>query len=74
VIWFFERAADVLRIETTHDQPAGQYLLTVYRPDGAEQIERFTTEAACQQRLEALEQQLRADRWRLRLVHPKRPE
>ena len=72
MVWFFERDAELLRIETTHNQASGAFVLTVYRKDGKTQTERFASEAACHGRLERLEQQLRADRWSLRMVCPLR--
>ena len=70
VIWFFERDAAFLRIETGFDGLAGLYVLRAQMPDGTEQVETFSTADACQKRLEALDSQLRADHWRLRQARP----
>jgi hypothetical protein len=70
MVWFFERGEEILRIETAHNRTAGEYVLTLHFPGSTERVERFADEAACQERLETLERQLRSDRWRLRLAHP----
>jgi hypothetical protein len=70
MVWFFERHAELLRIETTHEQ--GVFVLKIYREHGEVQTETFRSEVACHKRLERLERQLRADCWALRLVAPLR--
>ena len=67
MIWFFERGTnEFLRIETSFDDVAGLYVLRALMPNGTEQVETFSDADACQGRLEVLDQQLRADHWRLR--------
>ena len=71
MIWFFERGStEFLRIETSFDSIAGLYILRAQMPDGTEQVETFSDADACQTRLELLDQQLRADHWRLRQARP----
>jgi hypothetical protein len=71
MIWFFERGSnEFLRIETSFDSIAGLYILRAQMPDGTEQVETFSDADACQARLEVLDQQLRADHWRLRQARP----
>ena len=70
VVWFFERGNELLRIETSYDRVAGVFLLRAQRPDGTEEVEKFSDEIACQQRLEALDNQLRSERWGLKQVQP----
>ena len=70
MVWFFERGNELLRIETSYDRVAGVFLLRAQRPDGTEEVEKFSDEIACQQRLEALDNQLRSERWGLKQVQP----
>ena len=63
MLWFFQRDDEYLRIETTHDRETGAFALTVDRADGPPETEVFVDQAAFESRLEALEQQLAADRW-----------
>ena len=70
VVWFFERGNELLRIETSYDRVAGVFLLRAQRPDGTEQVDRFSDEAACQQRLDALDNQLRSEHWSLKQIQP----
>jgi hypothetical protein len=70
MVWFFERESEWLRIETSYDRVAGVFLLHAQRPDGTVEVEKFSDDVACQQRLRALDDQLRADRWSLKQVDP----
>ena len=70
MLWFFERGTEFLRIETSYDSIGGLYVLRAQMPDGTQQVETFASSDACQQRLEALDSQLRADHWRLRQARP----
>jgi hypothetical protein len=73
MIWFFERGSELLRIETSFDRVAGLFTLRAKRPDGTEQVEQFSSDVACQQRLEALDRQLRNEHWTLRQLQPLDP-
>jgi hypothetical protein len=66
MLWFFQRGEEHLRNETTHDRQTGTFVLTLYRADGTQQAERFTDRIAFQTRLEALENELHAERWESR--------
>ena len=63
MIWLFERGQEALRIETRYDKDAGQYVATIYWPDGRSESERFPSEASFRARLGALERQLDAEHW-----------
>lgn len=63
MLWFFERGNEYLGIETTHDPHGGVFTLVVHKADGTQEKEMFADQAAFEQRLEALEQQLAADHW-----------
>jgi len=63
MLWFFQRDNEYLRIETTHDRANGAFTLIVHRADGTQEMEMFVDHAAFESRLEALEQQLVAERW-----------
>lgn len=68
MVWFFERGGEIIRIDTRLDRATGRFVLRAQLPDGTEQVERFNNETSCEKRLEVLDQQLQADRWRLREV------
>lgn len=63
MLWFFERENEILRIDTTHE-PAGQFVLTIHQSNTTQQVERFASKPALQKRLEALERQPLAERWK----------
>jgi hypothetical protein len=73
MIWFFERGSEWLRIETSYDRVAGLFTLRAKRPDGTEQVEQFSSDVLCQQRLEALDGELRNEQWTLRQTQPLDP-
>ena len=70
MLWFFERGAELMRIETTHDRISGVFLLRPQRPHGTEQVEQFASDMACRQWLESLERELRVENWILRRAQP----
>ena len=63
MIWLFERGDEELEIETHYDPVSGEYLMTVKRPDGSHQTERFGHVATFRDRLERLEASLDGERW-----------
>jgi hypothetical protein len=63
MLWFFQRDNEHLRIETTLDPATGAFSLTVHMSDGSSLTETFPDQAAFEERLEVLEDQLTADRW-----------
>jgi hypothetical protein len=66
MLWFFQRDNEYLRIETIHDSVGGAFTLAVHMTDGTCLTELFAEQAAFEERLGALEQQLLADRWTAR--------
>ena len=63
MIWLFERAEETLEVETHYEAATGEYLLTVKRPDGSQQTERFLHVATFRDRLERLETMLDREKW-----------
>jgi hypothetical protein len=63
MIWLFERGDEALEIETIYNSDSGEYLMTVKRPDGTHQTERFQHVATFRDRLERLEALLNGERW-----------
>ncbi len=64
MVWFFERSARVLELETRYDNETSEYVVELRPPDVAAQTERFTDGAAFRKRLLALERSLSCQRWR----------
>jgi hypothetical protein len=65
MIWIFEREPEeTLRLETRYDNDTSEFVLIMHRPIGGPQIERFTDAVTFRERLEILETQLEADRWK----------
>ncbi|HTL03386.1 MAG TPA: hypothetical protein VL243_14215 [Vicinamibacterales bacterium] len=65
MIWMFEREPDeILRLETRYDNDTSEFVLILHRPSGGRQIERFRDMVTFRERLEVLETQLAAERWR----------
>jgi len=71
MIWLFERADEAFAVETEYDNVSGEYLVTLRQPDGAAVVERFSNTETLEARLVALEQDLKADRWRRGAVRTK---
>jgi hypothetical protein len=63
MVWFFERAELLARLETTFDNDAQEYVVVIEAPNEPLRTERFTTAAAYEARLLELEHQLRAQGW-----------
>ena len=63
MVWLFERGDEALEIETHYDAGSGEYLMTVKRPDGSHQTERFSHVATFRDRLDRLETLLGTERW-----------
>jgi hypothetical protein len=64
MVWFFERSARVLELETRYDNVTSEYVLELRRPGAPVQTERFTDAAAFRTRLVALERSLGDQQWR----------
>ena len=62
MIWIFERADEMLRLETRYDNRSGEFLLIIHRARGS-QVERFKNTITFRERLEVLETQLAAEQW-----------
>ena len=63
MVWFFERAEEVTRLETTFDNHAQEYVLVIEVAGAEARPERFATHEAFKARLVELEQHLRAQSW-----------
>ena len=63
MVWFFQRRAEQLRIETRYERESDQFVLTVYTEDGSPRVELFPTFVGFQQRLKSLEDQLHGEQW-----------
>jgi hypothetical protein len=63
MVWFFERAQLLARLETTFDNDAQEYVVVIEAPNEAIRTERFRTGEAYEARLLELEHQLRAQGW-----------
>ena len=64
MVWFFERANQVLELETRYDNAAAEYVLEQRTPGGPPRIERFSDAARFRERLLAIENDLNGERWR----------
>jgi hypothetical protein len=63
MIWFFERNNEIIQLETRYDNVTREFVAVIRPPQGVEQVEHFTNEAAFRARLIELERKLDADRW-----------
>ena len=66
MLWFFERGAEVTRLETRVDNNTNEYVLIIEPPDKPRREERYPTKEAFEARLVVLEQELAADNWKQR--------
>jgi hypothetical protein len=64
MLWFFDRGAEVLEIETRYDNDTSEYVLEMRAPIDAPTTERFTDAVTFQSRLLEIEQGLSGQRWR----------
>ena len=63
MVWFFERSAKVIELETRYDNETSEYVLELRAPGVAPKIERFTDASAFRTRLIALEDGLSGEHW-----------
>jgi hypothetical protein len=63
MIWIFERAGEIVRLETCFDSETNEYVLSVFWRGCSESTEKYAHVAAFSERLRALERQLVAERW-----------
>ena len=64
MIWFFERSAQMLELETRYCNETAEYVLEIREQNVAPQTERFTDGEAFRGRLVALERGLGGQLWR----------
>lgn len=64
MLWFFERSAQVLELETRYSNETGEYVLEMRGPGVEPQTERFADAASFRTRLIALETSLTGQQWR----------
>jgi hypothetical protein len=64
MLWFFDRGAEVLEIETRYENDTREYVLEVRAPIDPPTTERFTDAVTFQSRLLEIEQGLSGQRWR----------
>jgi len=62
MLWIYQRNGEDLRITTTFDYRAKEYVITMIRPHETT-CERFKDAAAFKCRLEALENEFQSQRW-----------
>ena len=63
MIWIFRRDDEVTRLETTFDNEASEFVLRVTWAHRPEEVERFSTEADFDARIQVLERKLARDQW-----------
>ena len=63
MVWFFERSAAILELETRFDNDTAEYVLMIRPPSAEPTTERFSNAAAFRVRLQVIEETLIADRW-----------
>lgn len=63
MVWFYKRSGGALRIETRFDSVTNEYVLDVAWPDRPPMTERFSSPAAFETRVLALERELAEERW-----------
>jgi len=64
MIWLFERAEQIVKLETRYDKKRKEYSVAIMRPDAVPEIERYAIFTEFHARILALEQQLESDHWR----------
>jgi hypothetical protein len=65
MIWLYERNGITARVETSYDSDTGEYVLRFLDSILGDTVERFNDQGAYQQRLLALEVELRVGEWSL---------
>jgi hypothetical protein len=63
MVWFYQRSGGALRIETRFDSVTTEYILEVAWPDRDPTTERFSSNAAFEVRVLALEKELAREHW-----------
>jgi hypothetical protein len=63
VIWFFEKAATELQLETRLDRATGKYTVLRRTTDGSVFVEEVIGEEPCRRLLRSIEAELEQDGW-----------
>lgn len=63
MVWFFDRAAESLRLETRFDNDTGEFVGVVRYPNGQGLERRFRSGEEFRKWLQAFEAALAAERW-----------
>jgi len=63
MLWFFERGAEVVRVETRVDNNTQEYVLVILWGDRAPETERFQTLEAFDTRVRELDKQLATENY-----------
>ena len=63
MLWFFERDAERVTVETRYDNQTSEIIITLQWPGGRVHTERFVDAEACATWLRATEQQLQEEHW-----------
>jgi hypothetical protein len=63
MLWFFERDAESLQIETRYDNETAEFVAIVRQPDGQEQTARFKELEAFRSWLSAFQNIVTDDEW-----------
>jgi len=64
MLWFFQRDAAILELETRYDNATAEYVRDVRPPDGSAWSERFPDAQGFRARLQTIENGLIAEQWR----------
>ena len=64
MLWFFDRDAESLTLETRYDDAQSKFVAVVRYPDGSEQTERFATLDDFRRWLDAFDELLQQENWR----------
>jgi hypothetical protein len=63
MLWFFERDAERVIVETRYDNERSEIVVILKWPDGRAHTERFAEEEACRTWLLGMEQTLQSEHW-----------
>jgi hypothetical protein len=63
MLWIFARHHQVVLLEASYDDEAGEYLLIVHHPEQPEHTERFLDRASISKRLLGWERSLEDQHW-----------
>ena len=64
MIWFYERDGATARVEELYDNDTKEHVLCFVDATGKARIERFGDQLAYRRRLQDLEAELEAEKWR----------